>query len=64
EPEPNIKAWILTGPRIESTNEADPRTVRIMEKEGSLTFTFEPHSLTAIEMKLRGLNPAVSEAEY
>ncbi|MFA5362079.1 MAG: glycosyltransferase [Candidatus Omnitrophota bacterium] len=51
EPDALVKAWVLTGPRIESTNETDPRTVRVTERESGLTLTFEPRSLTAIEIK-------------
>jgi alpha-L-arabinofuranosidase len=53
KPEQKVKAWILTGPAINSTNESDPKTVQITEKEGGLTFTFEPRSLTAIEIRKR-----------
>ncbi len=53
EANPEVKAWVLTGPSIDATNETDPETVRVLEKEGGLFFTFEPHSLTAVEIKRR-----------
>lgn len=50
-----VNAWILNGPSIASTNENNPDNVKITERkiktEGELfPFTFEPHSLTAIEI--------------
>lgn len=49
-------AWVLNGPGVDATNEENPDNVKIIHKEfevkGSrLQFTFEPHSLTAIEIR-------------
>jgi alpha-N-arabinofuranosidase len=55
-----VKAWVLNGPAIDATNETDHDNVRVRShvldfKEGNVKdtfeFTFEPHSLTAIEIK-------------
>jgi len=48
-------AWILNGPSVDATNEKTPSDVRVkyvefeVEKNG-FTYTFEPHSLTAISI--------------
>jgi hypothetical protein len=49
------ESWILNGPSIDSTNEKKADTVKIVNrkleiKDASFEFTFEPHSLTAIEI--------------
>ncbi|MDD4938640.1 MAG: alpha-L-arabinofuranosidase C-terminal domain-containing protein [Candidatus Omnitrophica bacterium] len=49
-------AWVLNGPGIEATNEMDHDNVKVTRKrlriDGSpFTFTFEPHSVTAIEIR-------------
>ncbi len=59
------EAWILNGPSIDSTNEHNARNVKIKHikfkikakdfiSDSSFTYTFEPHSVTAIEIKRRG----------
>jgi len=58
----NAQVWILSGPGIDATNEKGQTTVRVkhtvcrtasseQEKVSSFLFTFEPHSLTAIEIR-------------
>lgn len=52
----NAKAWNLTGPSVDATNELDPGNVNIHENDlGKVTngfvFKFPPHSLTALEIK-------------
>ncbi len=54
-PAGNIDAWVLNGPKIDSTNEENPNTVKVVHKSypikgNPFEFTFEPHSLTAIEI--------------
>ena len=49
------QAWILNGPSVDATNEDDPNKVKVTHKEFEIKsnpfrFTFEPHSLTAIEI--------------
>jgi alpha-N-arabinofuranosidase len=49
-------AWILNGPSIDATNENRHNTVKITQKEFEIKnnpfqYTFEPHSLTAIEIE-------------
>ena len=49
-------AWILRGPKIDSTNEVDPDTVGLLEKpfmisDDSFQFSFPSHSMTAIEIR-------------
>ena len=53
-------AWVLRGPKIDSTNEADPNRVGIVEhalkiSDSTLQFTFLAHSMTAIEVTIGGL---------
>lgn len=54
-------SWVLNGPTVDATNEKDPNNVKVTHKEfgvwseeeavtNSFEFTFEPHSLTAIEL--------------
>ncbi|MBF0571951.1 MAG: hypothetical protein HQL12_08805 [Candidatus Omnitrophica bacterium] len=48
-------AWVLNGPFIDATNETKHDNVKVMQKEFSISsnvfeYTFEPHSLTAIEI--------------
>lgn len=48
-------AWILNGPSIDATNEGITDNVKVVHKRfdianDSFEFTFEPHSLTAIEV--------------
>jgi alpha-N-arabinofuranosidase len=54
------KSWILNGPSIDSTNEKKADTVKVVSKkfdinDASFEFTFEPHSLTAIEIKAKSV---------
>lgn len=54
-PDKTSKAWILNGPSIEATNEKDANNVAVKYQEFSagedgFNFTFEPQSLTAIEI--------------
>jgi alpha-N-arabinofuranosidase len=49
-------AWILNGPHIDATNEKNHNNVKISHKrfkieDNPFDFTFEPHSLTAIEIE-------------
>jgi alpha-N-arabinofuranosidase len=51
-------AWILNGPSVDATNEENSNNVKVVHKEieikaNPFQFTFEPHSLTAIEIKKR-----------
>jgi alpha-N-arabinofuranosidase len=48
-------AWILNGPSIDATNEKNPNNVKVMHRKFEIRdnpfgFTFEPHSLIAIEI--------------
>lgn len=57
-PGPKGSAWVLNGPSIDSTNESKHDTVKITSYEFEIKgnpfeFTFEPHSLTAIELERR-----------
>lgn len=50
--------WILNGPSIDATNEKNPNNVAVRQvtttiKNNIFEFTFEPHSLTAIEIERR-----------
>lgn len=52
------EAWILNGPSIDATNEDNPDNVKVVYKEFEIKsnpfrFTFEPHSVTAIEIRRR-----------
>ena len=54
-PSANGEAWVLNGPSIDATNEKDPNSVKVMHRKFEITggpfdFTFEPHSLTTIEI--------------
>jgi len=47
--------WILNGPSVDATNEKNPNNVKVTHKKFEIKsnpfqFTFEPHSLTAIEV--------------
>jgi Alpha-L-arabinofuranosidase len=49
-------AWVLNGPSVDATNEEDHDNVKVAKQEfdtegKSFQFTFEPHSLTAIEIE-------------
>jgi len=49
-------AWVLNGPDVASTNENNPNNVRITHstfkiKGNPFEFSFEPHSITAIEVE-------------
>ena len=52
-----VKAWILNGPKIDALNEENHENVKIKHIDCKLNnnddfyFTFEPHSLTAIEIE-------------
>ncbi len=55
------QAWVLNGPRVESLNEKDHQEVYVKQvnfdldeqkNDDKVGFTFEPHSLTAIEIAL------------
>jgi len=48
-------AWVLNGPSVDATNEVNYNNVKITQKRFEIRsnpchFTFEPHSLTAIEL--------------
>ena len=48
-------AWILNGPSVDAINEVDHNNVKVTQKSFKIKsnpfeFTFEPHSLTAIEI--------------
>jgi alpha-L-arabinofuranosidase len=49
-------SWVLNGPSVDATNEVKHDNVKITHKEfeikgNAFEFTFEPHSLTAIEIE-------------
>ena len=49
-------AWVLNGPGIDATNEKKHDNVKVTQREFAINsnpfeFTFEPHSLTAIEVE-------------
>jgi alpha-L-arabinofuranosidase len=53
-------AWVLNGPGVDATNEKNHNNVKVTHKEfeikgNPLEFTFEPHSLTAIEIERLGI---------
>lgn len=55
-PAHEANAWVLNGPSINATNENNPNTVTVRQvtttmKNNIFEFTFEPHSLTAIEVE-------------
>ncbi|MCU4137970.1 MAG: hypothetical protein MW689_001541 [Thermodesulfobacteria bacterium] len=54
---PVVRAWILNGPSVSATNEGCQehvkihyKEVKIDSKDGTFYFTFEPHSVTALEL--------------
>jgi len=60
-PAAKLDAWILNGPAVDSTNEVDHDNVKVTHRDfeiwnrktgpkDTFTYTFEPHSLTAIEL--------------
>ena len=54
-PAAEASAWVLNGPAIDATNENSDENVKVSHKKikiknNPFEFTFEPHSLTAIEM--------------
>lgn len=54
-PKKNANIWILNGPDIDSTNESGHETIKIFYKTINISsecfdYTFEAHSLTAIEI--------------
>jgi len=55
-PASDANTWILNGPSVDATNEEKHDNVKVVHHEIEITgnlfeFTFEPHSLTAIEIK-------------
>jgi alpha-L-arabinofuranosidase len=58
DPTEKGEAWILNGQNIDSINKDDANNVEIRQvdfviKDNSFKYTFEPHSLTAVEIKSR-----------
>jgi alpha-L-arabinofuranosidase len=58
DPSTDGKAWVLTGPGVTATNETNPDTVKVVDKEFTINssifeFSFKPYSLTAIEINRR-----------
>ncbi|MBX6422904.1 alpha-L-arabinofuranosidase C-terminal domain-containing protein [Thermosulfurimonas sp. F29] len=58
--EPVVRAWVLNGPSVAATNEnrrervkIHYREIRVAPEEGAFYFTFEPHSVTALELTRR-----------
>jgi len=54
---PIVHAWVLNGPSVDATNEDCQenvkiryRRVKVNVKDNSFSFTFEPHSVTALEI--------------
>ena len=51
----SMQAWVLNGPSVDSTNESVPNTVGLTTSSGAVSngfaYTFEAHSLTAIEIQ-------------
>jgi len=54
---PVVRAWILNGPSVSATNEGCQervkihyREIKVDSKDGAFYFTFEPHSVTALEL--------------
>ena len=52
-----VRAWVLNGPSVDATNEGCQELVKIHyrekkvdSKDGAFYFTFEPHSVTALEL--------------
>jgi alpha-N-arabinofuranosidase len=55
-------AWVLNGPGVDATNEVKHDNVKVEHQtfkidNGPFEFTFEPHSLTAIEIKRKTGEP-------
>lgn len=58
DPSGKGEAWILNGPSIDATNEKNPNNVKVTRKrfeiiDNPFEFTFQPHSLTAMEITRR-----------
>jgi len=56
KPSKSGNAWVLNGPSVDATNEVKHDNVKVTEQEFDIEgrnfqFTFEPHSLTAIEIE-------------
>ena len=52
----HARAWTMTGTSVDATNERDPNTVTVKERDlgavqATLEVKFAPHSLTAIELE-------------
>lgn len=52
----NINTWTLNGPSVDATNEINANTVKVKQRSfevesSSFEMTFEPHSLTAVEIQ-------------
>jgi alpha-L-arabinofuranosidase len=50
------RAWSLTGPSVDATNEKEPNTVTLKERDlgavkNGFLVEFAPHSMTAIELE-------------
>ena len=61
-------AWVLNGPGIDATNEKKHDNVKVTQREFAINsnpfeFTFEPHSLTAIEIDGSGIRDARKKLE-
>jgi alpha-L-arabinofuranosidase len=68
-PDEEINAWILNGSSIDAINEKDHNNVKITHKKIKTTgnpfeFTFEPHSLTAIEIEHAKEQANISEVSF
>ncbi|MCK5617550.1 hypothetical protein KAR91_87610 [Candidatus Pacearchaeota archaeon] len=55
-PDSQGDAWVLSGPSVDATNEKDHDNVKITHRQfdvagSTFEYTFEPHSLTAIEIR-------------
>jgi alpha-N-arabinofuranosidase len=55
----SAKAWMLTGPSVDATNEQQPENVTVRMRdlgkvEDGFALTFPPHSLTALEIRANG----------
>jgi len=56
DPSGEGEAWILNGLSVDATNETNSNNIKVVSKkfeikDKSFQFTFEPHSLTAVEVK-------------
>lgn len=54
-PDAEVNAWVLNGPSVDATNEKKYDNVKVTHnkfeiRNNLLEFTFEPHSLTAVEL--------------